>query len=137
MSKKPKPKSKPKINRFVYWFPRVLSIVFILFLSMFALDIFDMNLGFWGTIVGLFMHLIPSFILIIVLLFAWRYELVGAIVFTLFALFYIAQLTATILMNPSDSLPWFVAITWSMTIAGPALLIGILYFVNWHLKKKK
>ena len=45
-----------KINKFIYWTPRVLSILFLIFLALFSLDIFEMNLGFWGTIVGLFMH---------------------------------------------------------------------------------
>ena len=135
MSKKPKPKNK--VKPWIYWTPRVLSIVFILFISLFSLDVFGTGLGFWGTTFAFLMHNIPSFVLIIVLLFAWRHELVGAIIFTLFGLLYIIRLAATIIMNANqpDALPWFVAITWSMTIAGPALLTGILYFINWRLKK--
>jgi hypothetical protein len=46
---------------FIYWLPRVSAILFILFISVFALDVFtEPN---WAL--ALFMHLIPSFILII------------------------------------------------------------------------
>lgn len=113
-----------KISRFVYWAPRILSIIFIIFLSLFALDIFGMGLGFWGTIVGLFMHLIPSFILLIVLLIAWRIEWVGGAVFILFGLWYIIALG---IRGP---------LSWHLTIAGPALLVGILFIVDWILKRK-
>jgi hypothetical protein len=56
---------------------------------MFALDIFDMGLGFWGTIVGLFMHLIPSFLLTIAIIIAWRWEWVGAVLFIGWAIWYV------------------------------------------------
>lgn len=65
-----------KINKFIYWTPRILSIIFILFLAIFSLDIFDMKLGFWETILGLFMHNIPVFILLAVLLIFWKHEIV-------------------------------------------------------------
>jgi len=117
-----------KISKFVYWTPRILSIMFILFLALFSLDIFEGNYGFWGTILGLFMHNIPSLILLIVLLIAWKYEIVGGIVFILAGLAYLI-LTLT-------RVPWYMAISWSMTIAGPAFLIGILFLVNWYKKRK-
>jgi len=115
--------------KFLYWTPRILSILFILFLSLFALDIFDMNLGFWGTIVGLFMHLIPSFILIILLVVAWKYEWVGGIAFILAGILYIILL----LINPQ--LEWYM-LSWSLIIAGPAFIVGILWILNWKNKKK-
>lgn len=51
-----------KINRFVYWLPRILSIIFILFLSLFSLDVISPELSFWEILVGLFMHNIPQLI---------------------------------------------------------------------------
>ena len=115
--------------KFLYWTPRILSILFILFLSIFALDIFDMDLGFWGTIVGLFMHLIPSFVLIILLVVAWKYEWVGGIAFISAGILYIILL----LINPQ--LEWYM-LSWSLIIAGPAFIVGILWILNWKNKKK-
>lgn len=131
MKKAPKKKDKgKKISGLLFWTPRVLSILFILFISLFALDIFEGEYGFWGTIIGLFMHLIPSFILIVLLAIAWRWEWVGGIAFIGFGLWYIMMLTR-------NSLPWYLAISWSLQIAGPAFLVGILFLMNWILKKKR
>ena len=120
-----------KINRFVYWTPRILSIIFILFLAMFSLDVFEMKLGFWETILGLFMHNIPAFILLIVLLISWKHEIVGGIGFILAGTLYIVIMLMNALRN---SFEWYMLFN-SLIIAGPALLIGILFIVNWRRKK--
>lgn len=124
---------KKNVNKFIYWAPRILSILFILFLMMFSLDIFDMKLNFWGTLLGLFMHNIPAFILIAVLVIAWKHELVGAIAFAVAGLLYILRTTITII---NSGMPRWIILSWSLTIAGPAFLVGILFLINW-LKKKK
>lgn len=118
----------PNIGKGLYWTPRILAIVFILFISLFALDIFGMHLGFWGTIAGLFIHLIPSFAMIIALIIAWKHEMVGAVIFIALGLFYILML----LMNPN--LEWYM-LSWALTIAGPAILTGILFLMNWNRKR--
>lgn len=118
-----------KINRFIYWTPRVLSILFILFLALFSLDVFDMNLGLWGMIVGLFMHNIPSLVLLIVLVISWKHEIVGGIAFILAGFVYIGLL----LSNPFE---WYM-ISWSLIVAGPAFLIGILFIMGWVEKRRQ
>ena len=76
------------IEKTVYWLPRLLSIGFVLFLSVFALDVFT-----WPfepvMLIGFLVHLIPSFVLLAAVLIAWKYDLVGAIMFLGFALFYV------------------------------------------------
>jgi hypothetical protein len=124
--------TKKPINKFIYWTPRILSILFLLFLAMFSLDVFDGNYGFWGTVVGLIMHNIPVLILTAVLLIAWKYEIVGGIAFTLAGLLYIGIM----LMNAfNNQFEWYM-LSWSLTIAGPAFLVGMLFFINWFQKKK-
>jgi hypothetical protein len=120
-----------KINRFIYWTPRILSIIFLLFLAAFSLDVFEMKLGFWGTVLGLFMHNIPVFILAIVLWISWKREIVGGIFFILAGLLYIATMLTNILKN---SFEWYM-VFWSLQIAGPAFLIGILFIINWFKKR--
>ena len=120
---------KQKINRFLYWAPRILSILFLLFLAMFSLDVFDEQLGFWGTVLGLFMHNIPVLVLLVVLIIAWKYEIVGGIAFILAGLAYICMTIQRV--------EWHIALSWSMIIAGPAFLVGILFLINWYQKKKK
>lgn len=120
---------KKKISKFVYWTPRILSILFLLFLAMFSLDIFDGNYGFWGTILGLFMHNIPVFILTAILVISWKHEIVGGIAFILAGFLYIFL---TLGRNPFE---WFYLV-WIIQISGIAFFIGILFLINWHKKKK-
>lgn len=114
------------MNRAFYWAPRVLSLLFIAFLSVFALDVFEEYEG-WALAVALFMHLLPSLVLLGVVAIAWKYELVGAIAFLIGALLYI----------------WW---TWwarrddlwigYTVICGPAIIVAILFFLNWRHKNK-
>jgi hypothetical protein len=70
----------------LHWLPRALTILFLLFISMFALDILGEGNGIWETIVGLTMHLIPSLLILAALLIAWRRPLIGTAAFLALAL---------------------------------------------------
>jgi hypothetical protein len=118
-----------KVDKFVYWAPRILSIIFILFLALFSLDVFGEGYGFWGTALAFFMHNIPVFILIIVLAISWKYEIVGGIAFILAGLLYIGMLAF------EQPFQWYY-LSWSLIIAGPALLVGILFFLGWRKRKQ-
>jgi len=118
----------PRVGKFIFWTPRILSIIFILFLAMFSLDVFEGNYGFWGTVAGLFMHNIPVIILSILLIIAWKHELVGAIAFILAGIFYIIFLL-------KNSFEWYI-LSWAVQISGIAFFIGILFLINWKKKKK-
>ena len=120
---------KTKINKWIFWTPRILSILFILFLAIFSLDVFGEGYGFFGTILGLFIHNIPALFLLALLIVSWKYEVVGAITFILAGLLYITIL----LMKPQ--LEWYM-LSWSIIVAGPAILVGILFFVGWKQKKR-
>jgi len=102
-----------------------------LFLAMFSLDVFDMKLSFWETALGLFMHNIPVFVLLIVLLISWKHEIVGGIVFILAGILYVVMILMNILRN---SFEWYM-LSWIIIIAGPTFFIGILFIINW-LKKR-
>lgn len=118
-----------KVGKFVFWTPRILSIIFIAFLALMSLDIFDMKLGFWGTLLGLFMHNIPALILLAVLIVSWKREIVGAVFFILAGILYIFLVAK----NAPD---WRLALAWSAQISGAAFLIGGLFLANW-LKRKE
>lgn len=106
-------------KRVLFWAPRVLSILFVLFISVFALDVFSEGYGFWEAILALLIHLIPTFILIIALVFAWRWEWVGALLFTAVALFFLIS---------SGGESW--------VISGPLFVIGTLFLLNWIYRDK-
>jgi hypothetical protein len=117
-----------KTGKFVYWTPRILAILFILFLAMMSLDVFSPDLSVWQMLAGLFMHNIVTLVLIGILIISWRYEIVGGIAFILAGLAYIIML----LRNPFE---WYM-LSWSIQIAGPAFLIGILFLIGWFKKQK-
>ena len=118
-----------EINKFIYWTPRILGIIFILFLMMFSLDVFEPGLTVWQTAFGLFIHNIPALFLLIILIISWKHEIVGGIVFILAGFLYIL-LTAL-----RSQLPWYIVFSWSLIVAGPAFFIGILFIVNWFKKR--
>lgn len=64
------------------WSPRLLTIALILFLGLFALDVFG-EYAFPEVLVALFMHLLPNIILLLALLIAWRWRGIGGVVFLL------------------------------------------------------
>lgn len=76
---------KKSINLF-HWVPRILCILAILFISMFALDSFTPGLTIWQQLGAFFIHLIPSYILIALLIIAWKWEYFGGIIFIVIGL---------------------------------------------------
>ncbi|MFH1209700.1 MAG: hypothetical protein V1663_02845 [archaeon] len=132
IKKSNKIKKTNKVSKFVYWTPRILSILFLLFLALFSLDVFDSKMDFWGTVLGLLIHNIPVFILLAIVIISWKYEWVGGIVFILAGLFYIFLMILRALKNPNE---WDM-LSYSFIIAGPAFFIGILFLIGWFKKKK-
>ena len=109
------------LKQILFWTPRGLGILFVLFISLFALDIFDMQLGFWGTVVGLFMHLIPSIALALFIALAWKWEWVGTLGFLGWTIFYVATARG---------------FDWTVMIAGFPAIIGLLFLVGWIWRKQ-
>jgi len=120
------------VSNFVYWTPRVVSILFICFLALFSLDVIQPGLSTGQIVVGLIMHNIPVFVLLILLIIAWKYEIVGGIAYILAGLLYSGS---TIVSALTSDFPWYLSLSWSLTIAVPALFIGILFLINWYKKK--
>ena len=59
-------------KRFVYWLPRILCIAFAAFLSIFALDVFELRVDFWHKALALGIHLIPTGTVLVALAIVWR-----------------------------------------------------------------
>lgn len=76
-------------KRILYWTPRVLCILFALFITLFAFDVFAEGLSVPKVILALLLHLIPTAVIVIVLIISWRREWVGAIVYVALAVAYL------------------------------------------------
>ncbi len=111
-------------RRALFWAPRALSIAFIAFLSLFALDVFGAGYGFWKTLLALTLHLIPTFVLIAVLVLAWRWEWIGAALYAAAGILYVIWA----LERPIRPA---IKLTWILAIAEPAFVIAALFLANW------
>jgi chromate transport protein ChrA len=107
------------------WIPRTLAVLFIIFISLFALDVFGDRDNLSDIILGLIVHLVPSIILVILLLVSWKCEKIGG------ALFIVAGIIFTIFFNTYKDIMTF------LIISGPVFLIGILFWVSAVKKPKK
>ena len=99
-----------------YWAPRALCIAFILFVSMFALDVFVEGRGFWRTLAALAIHLVPTYVLTAALLIAWRREWIGALLYAAAGVFFL-----------------IIARGWpaKAVFCGTCLLVAGLFLTNW------
>ncbi len=109
--------------RLALWTARILSIAFAVFISIFALDVFSEGNDFRKTVVGLFMHLLPTFIIVLIIIISWHKPFIGGIFYTLLAILYIAF--------SWGKFDW----TAYALIAGPLMVLGILFFFIWYQKK--
>lgn len=65
---------KVSVSRILFRTPRILCILFTVFINFFALDVFGEGHTFWETLWALGMHLVPTFLVLVALALAWRWE---------------------------------------------------------------
>ncbi len=111
------------LKQTLFWTPRVSGILFVLFISLFALDVFDAQPGLWETLGALFMHLIPSILLTLAIILAWKWEWIGAALFISWAIWYVG------FMRGFDWIAY-------VLIAGLPALIGLFFLAGWTWKKQ-
>jgi hypothetical protein len=104
----------------LFWAPRILTILFALFLSVFALDVFTETKGPFQTLAALVMHLIPTLLVVVLLVLAWRWELIGVVAFAALAITYIVVMWRRFPLE-----------TYAV-ISGPLLLISVLFLLSWR-----
>lgn len=111
-----------------FWFPRLASIAFILFVMMFSLDVFEADASPTEIAIGLLMHNLPAFAMMIITWLAWKQDLIGAVGFGVVAVVLSAMIFQA--MPPmGTAIP-------NLVITGPALLVAIFYLINWFLVKR-
>ncbi len=116
----------------IHWIPRILCILAILFISMFALDSFDPNLPVWKQIVGFLIHLVPTYVLIVLLYVAWKWELIGGIIFAIVGVIF-TPLIYTMNYNMNHSVWTTLSIVLMITV--PFVVIGGLFIWSHFIKK--
>ena len=99
------------------WAPRIVGILVCVFLGLFALDAFEDGMTVSQALPGFFVHLAPTAVLLAVVALSWRWEWIGGLAFTGLAAAY-----AYVARNH---------VSWIVTVSGPLLLTGILFFWSW------
>jgi hypothetical protein len=97
-----------------------------MFISIFALDVFGEGRGFWETALALFMHLIPTFGILLVLAISWRREWIGGILLIALGVLYVVW---------SWNKPFAGWALFSI-ISGPPILAGLLFLLNWRYRNQ-
>ncbi len=123
---KHKPKKKSildklkKINwkKIIPWIPRILAILYIIFITIFAFDESVFTLP-W------FVHLMPTLILGLILIFTWRKPLTAAIIFLVLGFGF------TLIFKTYSN--WLIFLLISL----PLILIGILFLLERLFIRKK
>ena len=113
------------LKRILFWTPRVLAILIVGLLTLLSTDVFVEGHNFWQSILGFLIHMLPTFAVLALLIFAWRWEWVGALGFIAFAVWYIA-------------ITWNSDMHWSAyaILSGVPGLIGILFLVGWVKRRE-
>ena len=111
-------------RRTLYWTPRVISIVFAVFISLFALDVFQGHAAPAQVALALAMHLVPTALVVVALVIAWRWEWVGAVLYFGLAVLYV------VVMHERARWDWY------LLIAGPAVLVGVLFLLGWLFRRE-
>lgn len=119
--------------KILHWTPRIICILAILFVSLFALDSFAPDLTIWQQIGAFLIHLIPSFVLIILLAVAWKWEFIGGILFTIIGLGFSPVI---FWLNYKMNQSVWTSLGIILLITMPFVVAGILFIAS-HNKKKK
>jgi membrane-bound ClpP family serine protease len=115
---------KPDWNRLLYWLPRLLGILFAVFLVLLSMDVFEPGIDPIQIALAFAIHLIPAVLFLTVLWVAWRWEGLGGVGFLILAALYLFMVRGR--------MPW----TGSVGIAGPLLVIGLLFLAVWRAKRR-
>jgi len=123
---------RPSI-KFLHWTPRIICILSILFISMFAADSFEQG-TIWQQLASLSLHLIPTFILTALLIIAWKWEYLGGLLFMLIG---IASSPFIFMLNNNRnhfSISQCLGIIAMINL--PFVIVGILFIISHYMKKR-
>ncbi len=111
-------------GKLLYWIPRALGLAFAIFIGVFALDVFSTNLPLGKQLVAFAIHLLPTYLILIVLAFAWKWESLGGAGFIALGLLYM----------------WITGFKFSpmvyLIISGLAFLTGLLFLADWFVRHR-
>lgn len=115
------------------WIPRILCIIAILFIGMLSLDSFDPKLTLGQQLFGFLMHNIPTMLLILFLVVAWNFELIGGIIFMIVGLGFTPIVYN---MNFHMNHSFWISLSVVSMVTFPFIVVGVLFALSHFLRKK-
>jgi len=99
-----------------------LCIAFTLFVGLFAFDTFAEPIPFWQAFGGFLIHLLPAYLIVVLLVLAWRWEWIGTVGAIVFGVAYV------VLTRGEEH--------WSayVVLITPLAIIGLLFFIGWRMR---
>lgn len=119
--------------RFLHWTPRIICILAILFVSIFALDAFDPALTMLQQLAGFLIHMIPSLILTGLLILAWKKEFIGGLIILMIGIVFTPIIY---IMNYRMNNSVGMSLGIILTITFPFILTGILFIIESQVKRR-
>jgi hypothetical protein len=117
----------------LHWVPRIICILAIALLIMLGFDAFEPGLTLPQQLLGFIIHSIPAFVLIVILVVAWKWELIGGIMFAAIGIGLSPYIyTHNYQMNHSVG----ISIGILFLINFPFILTGVLFIVSHYMKKR-
>ena len=116
-----------------HWLPRIICILAILFISLFAADAFAPELTVGQQLADFLKHLIPSFVLIALLIVAWKWEYIGGIIFIVLGLG-LSPFVFMLNYNRNHSVGMSLGVILAITF--PFVVVGVLFIISHFMKKK-
>jgi hypothetical protein len=113
-----------RMERLVYLLPRIAGIIIAVFITLFALDVFEMGGTIWQKIGGFIIHAAPALIFGLVMFVAWKRPLIGAIVFGFGAIYFLRFIITGRFFEFPNFLIFF----------SPLAAISVLFYINWKWK---
>jgi hypothetical protein len=109
-----KPSDRPPL---VIRIARICAIAYALFLSLFALDVFEPGLPLGQVLTALGIHLLPTFAILLFLWIAWKAPLIGGPLFIVVGIAYIIEAGGQAFLT-------------YLLIAGIPILIGLAFLLG-------
>jgi hypothetical protein len=114
----------PWLAKIIHWAPRIAALLIIFFIGLFSLDVFETGAPPLDVLFGFLLHNIPSIVMLVLLIVAWKRPVVG------FAAFLIAAAVFTVLFVRD-----FYALPNLVLFVLPILLTAGLFYADWQWLK--
>jgi len=121
-------------EKIILWLPRLLCIAAILFVSMFALDAFEPGIPFGQQLLNFLIHLIPTYVLLLLLWLALKKPFTGGIAFAILG---IVTSPFVYMLNYNRTHSVWLSLSIILMITVPFIVIGALFILSHYQMKRK